>query len=126
MKNTKIIICLFALFAFGAVSGIGITKTTRPSRTAQRAWSEQAWLERRYAEDVQRLDLTPEQQEALRGQYDELASDLRAIREQTAKQVRELFTKKGTAVWKSLTPEQREAYRKLNEERRARWKQPTQ
>ena len=126
MKNTKVIICLFALFAFGAASGIGITKSVQPSRAAQRAWSEEAWLERRYAEDVRRLNLTPEQQEALRGQYDGIASGMREIREQTAKQVRELFAKKGADVWKTFTPEQREAYRKLNEERRARWKQPTQ
>jgi Spy/CpxP family protein refolding chaperone len=126
MNNTKVIICLFALFAFGAASGIGITKSVQPSRAAQRAWSEQAWLERRYAEDVQRLNLTPEQQETLRGHYDGLASGMREIREQTAKQVRELFAKRGADVWKTLTPEQREAYRKLNEERRARWKQPAQ
>jgi Spy/CpxP family protein refolding chaperone len=126
MKNTKVIICLFALFAFGAASGIGITKSVQPSRAVQRAWSEQAWLERRYAEDVRRLNLTPEQQDALRVQYDGIASGMREIREETAKKVRELFAKKGTEVWKSLTPAQREEYRKLNEERRARWKQPTQ
>jgi Spy/CpxP family protein refolding chaperone len=124
MKNTKVIICLFALFAFGAASGIGITKSVQPSRAAQRAWSEQAWLERRYAEDVRRLNLTPEQQETLRGQYDGIASGMREIREETAKKVRDLFAKKGAEVWKSLTPAQREEYRNLNEERRARWKQP--
>ena len=126
MKNTKVIICLFALFALGTASGIGITKTTQPSRAAQRAWSEQAWLERRYAEDVQRLNLTSEQQDALRGQYDGLASDMRTIREETAKKVRDLFVKKGTEIYRNLTPAQREEYRKLNDERRARWKQPTQ
>ena len=126
MKNTKVIICLFALFALGAASGVGISKTTRPLRAAQRAWSEQAWLERRYSEDVQRLNLAPEQQEALRVQYDGLASDMRAIREETAKEVRELFAKKGGEIHRSLTPAQREEYRKLNEERRARWRQPTQ
>lgn len=126
MKNTKVIICLFALFTLGAASGIGITRNVQPSRAQQRAWSEQAWLERRYAEDVQRLNLTPEQQDAFRGQYDELTSDLRAIREETAKKVREAFVKRGTALYRNLTPAQREEYRKLNEERRARWKQPTQ
>jgi hypothetical protein len=126
MNNTKVIICLFALFAFGAASGIGITKSVQPSRAAQRAWSEEAWLERRFAEDVQRLNLTPEQQDALRVQYDGLASGMREIREETAKKVRDLFAKKGAEVWKSLTPAQREENRKLNEERRARWKQPTQ
>ncbi len=126
MKNTKVIICLFALFAFGAASGIGITRSVQPSRAAQRAWSEQAWLERRFAEDVQRLNLTPEQQEVLRGQYDGLASDMRTIREETAKKVRDLFVKKGIEIYRNLTPAQREEYRRLNDERRARWKQPTQ
>jgi len=126
MRNTKVIICLFALFAFGAASGIGITRSVQPSRAAQRAWSEQAWLERRFAEDVQRLNLTPEQQDVLRGQYDGLASDMRTIREETTKKVRDLFVKKGTEIYRNLTPAQREEYRKLNDERRARWKQPTQ
>ncbi len=126
MKNIKVIICLFALFAFGAASGIGITRSVQPSRAAQRAWSEQAWLERRFAEDCQRLNLTPEQQDVLRGQYDGLASDMRSIREETTKKVRDLFVKKGTEIYRNLTPAQREEYRKLNDERRARWKQPAQ
>ncbi len=126
MKNTKVIICLFALFVLGAASGIGITKTTQPARAAQRAWSEQAWLERRFAEDARRLNLTPEQQDVLHGQYDGLASDMRTIREETAKKVRDLFVKNGTEIYRSLTPVQREEYRKLNDERRARWKQPAQ
>jgi Spy/CpxP family protein refolding chaperone len=62
----------------------------------------------------------------LRGQYDGLASDMRAIREETTKKVRDLFVKKGTEIYRNLTPAQREEYRKLNDERRARWKQPTQ
>jgi len=126
MNNPKVILCLFALFALGAASGVGISKTAQTSRAAQRAWSEQAWLERRYSEDVQRLNLGPEQQDALRAEYDGLASDMRTIREETAKKVRELFVKKGGDIYRSLTPAQREEYRKLNEERRARWKQPTQ
>ena len=126
MKNAKVIICLFALFALGAASGVGITRNVQPSRAAQRGWSEQAWLERRFAEDVQRLNLTPEQQDSLRGQYDGLASDMRGIREETAKKVRDLFVKKGTEIYRNLTPAQREEYGKLNHERRARWKQPAQ
>jgi Spy/CpxP family protein refolding chaperone len=126
MKNTKIIVCLLTLFVLGAASGVGLTKTTHPPRPAQRVWSEQAWLERRFAEDVQRLKLTPEQQDSLRGQYDGLASDMRAIREETAMKVRELFVKKGTEIYRTLTPAQREEYSKLNQERRARWKQPAQ
>lgn len=126
MKNTKIILCLFALFTLGAASGVGITRTVQPSRAQQRAWSEQAWLERRYAEDVRRLEATPEQQEMLREQYDLLVSDVQAIRDDTAKRIREAFGKRGSEIYRKLTPAQREEYRKLNEERRARWKQPTQ
>lgn len=126
MKNTKIIFCLFALFTLGAASGVGITRTVQPSRAQQRAWSEQAWLERRYAEDVRRLEATPEQQEMLREQYDLLVSDVQAIRDDTAKRIREAFGKRGADIYRKLTPAQREEYRKLNEERRARWKQPTQ
>jgi len=124
MKNTKIILCLFALFTLGAASGVGITKTVQPSRAQQRAWSEQAWLERRYAEDVQRVDATPEQQEMLREQYDLLVADVQAIRDDTAKRIREAFGKRNTEIYRKLPPAQREAYRKLTEERRARWKQP--
>ena len=126
MKNTKVIICLFALFGFGAASGIGITRTVQPSRIAQGAWSEQAWLDRRFAEDCQRLNLTPEQRETLRGQYDGVASEMRVIREETAKKVRELFVRKGTEIYRNLTPAQREEYRELNNERRVQWKQPAQ
>jgi Spy/CpxP family protein refolding chaperone len=126
MKNLKVIICLFALFSLGAASGIGITRKATPSWSTLKTWSEGAWLEKRYAEDVQRLNLTPEQQEALRGQYDLLASDMRVVREETAKKLRDVFAKRGTEIHRSLTPAQREEYRKLNEERRARWKQPTQ
>lgn len=122
---TDVITCLFVLFAPGAASDVGISKTSQPLRVAQRAWSEQAGLARRYAEDGQRPDLTLEQQEVLRVQDDGLASDMRTVREETAKKVRELFGKKGGGICRSLTPAQCEEYRKLNEERRARWKQPT-
>jgi hypothetical protein len=36
MQNTKVILCRFSQFAFGATSGIGISKTTQTSRAAQR------------------------------------------------------------------------------------------
>jgi Spy/CpxP family protein refolding chaperone len=32
------------------------------------------------------------------------------------------MTQKGTEIWKILTPEQRAEFKKLNEERRERWK----
>jgi hypothetical protein len=126
MKNIKVIVCLFVLFALGAASGVGITKTVQPSRAAKRTtWSEQAWLDRRYQEECRRLNLTPEQQEAMRVRYDELAAGMREVREETAKKIGDLFVKKAAEDRKSFTPEQREEYRKLNEERRARYKKPT-
>ncbi len=124
-QNIKIITCLIALYAFGAVSGVGLSKTAQAPQPLGTGWSEKMWLERRFAEDCQRLNLTAEQQQAIRAQYDELAAEMRAVREETARKVQTLFVKKGTEVYQTLTPEQRTEFRKLNQERRARWKPQT-
>jgi Spy/CpxP family protein refolding chaperone len=124
-QNVKIIACLIALYAFGALSGVGLSKTASAPRPLGIGWSEKMWLERRFAEDCQRLNLTAEQQQTIRAQYDELAVEMRAVREETARKVQTLFVKKGTEVYQALTPEQRTEFRKLNQERRARWKTQT-
>ena len=125
MKNVKILLCLLALFTLGAASGIGITRSDHPLRAIQRPGLEKRWLDKRLQEDVKNLQLTSEQQQTFRAQYDELAADFRSIREETAKKVRESLLKHGTELHKVLTPEQREKFRQLNEERRGRWKRST-
>ena len=85
------------------------------------AKSETAVVDRLLNETNQRLHLTVEQEPIARKSYEELASGVRAIRQETAVKVRELVIQKGTDLWKVLTPEQRVEFKKLNEERRERW-----
>ena len=84
-----------------------------------RLWSEEAWLERRYQEDVVRLNLTSEQAEKLKEHYGTLTEDIRAVHEATVKRIRFLVTRHMKAVESDLTSEQRERYHELSEERRA-------
>ena len=122
MKNFKISACLCALFLLGAASGFGISKSGISFRCAPHLTSETALAEKLFHETYKRLQLTSEQEPIARKSYQELATGMREIREQTAVRVRELMTQKGMEIWKSLTPEQRVEFKKLNEERRERWK----
>ena len=121
MKTLKITACLSALFLLGAASGFGISRAGIPLRLQSFAKSETAVVDRLLNETNQRLHLTVEQEPIARKSYEELASGVRAIRQETAVKVRELVIQKGTDLWKVLTPEQRVEFKKLNEERRERW-----
>ena len=121
MKTLKITACLSALFLLGAASGFGISRAGIPFGLRLFANSETAVVDRLLNETNQRLHLTVEQEPIARKSYEELASGVRAIRQDTAVKVRELVIQKGTDLWKVLTPEQRVEFKKLNEERRERW-----
>jgi len=123
-SNTFVIVLsLTALFVFGGVCGVGLSRNLRTlkaeSKAEARPWSEEAWLERRYQEDVVRLKLTSEQAEKLQAHYRALAEDIRAVREDTIKRIRILVVRHMKAVVPDLTSEQRERYNKLSQERRA-------
>ena len=122
MKTLKISTCLCILFLLGAASGVGISRAGIPFGLHSYAKSETAVVNRLLKETDERLHLTPEQQPIARKSYEELASGMREIRQETAVKVRELIIQKGTDLWKALTPEQRVEFKKLNEERRERWK----
>jgi len=121
MKTFKITACLCVLFLLGAASGLGISRAGMPFGLRSFAKSETAIVDRLLKETNQRLHLTVEQEPIARKSYEELASGLHGIRQETAVKVRELVIQKGTDLWKVLTPEQRVEFKKLNEERRERW-----
>ena len=121
MKTFKITACLCVLFLLGAASGLGISRAGMPFGLRSFAKSETAIVDRLLRETNQRLHLTVEQEPIARKSYEELASGLHGIRQETAVKVRELVIQKGTDLWKVLTPEQRVEFKKLNEERRERW-----
>jgi len=68
------------------------------------------------------LQLTSDQESVARKSYQELETGLKEIREETTSKIRDLMTQKGTEIWKTLSPEQRAEFKKLNEERRERWR----
>lgn len=119
-STTKIILSLAALFLLGGVCGYALSnhQTERPPRQA--GWEER-WIELRQQEDIDRLKLTPEQIAQARATYDQLTADIRKVREQMAKGIFRAVAAQGRALSQHLTPEQRDEFQKLTEERRARF-----
>jgi Spy/CpxP family protein refolding chaperone len=116
----KIILSLAALFLLGGVCGYAFSnrQTERPATEAH--WEER-WMELRQREDVERLKLTPEQVGQARPAYEQLLADIRKVREQTARGIFRAVSTQGRTLAEQLTPEQRQEYLKLTEERRARF-----
>ena len=116
----KVILCLIVLFLLGGVCGYSFSnrQVERPSSKVR--WEEQ-WLDLRQREDIARLKLTPEQVAQARASYDQLLADLRKVREQTAHGIFRAVSAQGQALSQQLTPEQRDGFQKLTEERRARF-----
>ena len=117
--TTKIILSLSALFFLGGVCGYAFSnrQTDRPAKKAN--WEEH-WVELRLNEDIDRLKLTPEQVAQARPSYEQLLAELRKVREQTARGVFRAVSTHGRTLSQQLTPDQRQAFAKLSEERRAR------
>ena len=122
MKTLKITACLCALFLLGAASGLGLFRSGIPFRQTLRSGSETALADRLFEEAQQRLQLTSDQESVARKSYQEIEIGLKEIREETTSKIRDLMTQKGTEIWKTLSPEQRAEFKKLNEERRERWR----
>ena len=122
MKTFKITACLCALFLLGAASGLGLSRSGIPFRKTLRSGSETALADRLFEEAQQRLQLTSDQKSVARKSYQEIEIGLKEIREETTSKIRGLMTQKGTEIWKTLSPEQRAEFKKLNEERRERWR----
>ncbi len=122
MKTFKITACLCALFLLGAASGLGLSRSGIPFRQTLSSGSETALADRLFEEAQQRLQLTSDQESVARKSYQEIEIGLKEIREETTSKIRDLMTQKGTEIWKTLSPEQRAEFKKLNEERRERWR----
>jgi hypothetical protein len=90
-------------------------------RLSTKANWEEGWMERREREDIERPKLTPEQIARSRPSYDQLLADIRKVREQTAHGIFRAVSAQGRTLSEQLTPEQRQEYLKLTEERRARF-----
>jgi Spy/CpxP family protein refolding chaperone len=117
---TKVVLCLTALFLLGGVCGYALSTRQTDRRAPKAAWEEH-WTQLRLREDIERLKLTPEQVAQARPSYDQLLADIRKVREQTARGIFRAVSAQGRMLSEQLTPEQREEYLKLTEERRSRF-----
>ena len=112
----KVGLCLLALFTFGGVCGFAVA-TRRLSNPAVRAQLEERWIEARRREDAARLALTPAQRETIGPTYQQMLTDIRAVREIAETSVIEAAKKQARSVWPALTPEQQREFQRLGEER---------
>ena len=119
-RAARITLFLAALFLLGGVCGYAFANR-RTERFATKAHWEERWIELRVREDIVRLKLTPEQIAQSRASYDQLLADIRKVREQTAHGIFRAVSAQGHTLSEQLTPEQRQEYLKLTEERRARF-----
>ena len=119
--TAKIILSLAALFLFGGVCGYALSNRQTPPPATEGRWEER-WLELRLQEDIERLKLNPEQVAKARPSYDQLLADIQRVRQQTARGIYRAVSAQGRTLSEQLTPEQRQEYLKLTEERRSRFR----
>ena len=125
MKRTLILqltLGLAALFLVGGFCGFALAERSgarSPTEAAPLPRSEEIWLEKHYQETVSRVGLDAAQASRLRQHYDHLTSAIRAIREDTSRQLGGAFARHKENVLPDLTPEQRDRYEALVSERKA-------
>jgi Spy/CpxP family protein refolding chaperone len=116
MKKFYIICSLFALFVLGALCGIGLALPF-----AKKLLSEDHFVRQRMAEEVKRLKLTQEQVEKSKPTYDQLRQDLAKIKNDTLTAIAQASIRQSTELAGLLTPEQIMEFKKLGDERRAKF-----
>jgi hypothetical protein len=111
--SLKIILCLTALFLIGSVSGYTVATRSQAGRFGWRQtpdWKQQ-WIQQRFQQDCETLQVTPEQQEMLRPIYDRVQTDFASIQAEAASKLKDVFKRYRQEASKVLTPEQLEKFR---------------
>lgn len=116
MKKLTIIASLVALFILGAICGLALAVPF-----ARKLLSEDRLVQQRMAEEKKRLKLTAEQVEKAKPVYDALKSDLAKVKADALAGVTQAALRQAGDLAAILTPQQIEEYKKLGEERRARF-----
>lgn len=117
MKKKLIIISsLIALFIFGGVCGFAVAVSI-----VKKSLSEEHFVQHRMSEESRRLKLTPEQIEKAKAGYDQLKQDLTRVKSDTVLAISAAAIKQAGELSAILTPAQLDEFKKLNDERRARF-----
>jgi Spy/CpxP family protein refolding chaperone len=121
--NTSIFLFVFLIFSAGAVGGLALHQgRARREQSAQVVAlhrAEEAWLQRKQDLYAAELGLTPDQLASLKPALDQSRSDFRALREKAAEDARRIMAEHYRAVRRVLTPEQREKFNQLVQDKAA-------
>jgi Spy/CpxP family protein refolding chaperone len=122
----KVSLCLAGIFLLGSVCGVAMSghvgAARRPTVAGGGQWIER-WLDRRMANDFAVIQATPEQQQELRGTYDDLRADLDNIRQDAKERVTAAISRHRQNLWAKLTPEQRKDLWQATQDRRLRYRE---
>jgi Spy/CpxP family protein refolding chaperone len=114
----RLIFFVTLIFGVGTVAGTALNHglTQRESLASLRR-PEDRWLRHRQEEYAAALHLSPEQLAQMQPAFEKTRRDLRATREQAAREVRRIMGEHYRALCSVLTPEQLEVFQHLVEER---------
>lgn len=122
LRNWKIILSLTAIFVAGAVTGSVITfqvvKSIVRSRTNPDQWSARIMREYRH-----HLQLTPDQVEHIKPRMMEANRQMKLMRTDLMQQHGQIYRQIHSEIMQVLTPQQREAFKRLRQKKMARFQE---
>ena len=113
----KIIVVLFAIFVAGGVTGGFVTLRVLREKFSNRPMPEE-WAPRHLKRLVDRLALTPEQQEQIRPIVRHNMEQLNRLRKQSQAETQMRIESMQRDIAQKLTPEQRVKFEQMNRELR--------
>jgi Spy/CpxP family protein refolding chaperone len=120
-KPWKIILLLAGIFIAGGVTGAFVMKRVGRELLARRAAPEQ-WAPQQVKRLMDRLDLTPDQMEAVRPILRRNMEQLNRLRSYSLAETRSIMEQMQREIAGKLTPEQRAKFEQINKEMRERVK----
>ncbi len=137
-SRMKAFVSLLVLFLCGGVSGYEVSRkvgsvtppvppvpvevVAPPQVEPTPHASHKDPLKMRFEEDLEALQLSPQEAEAMQRHFEELENHIRDIKADTRREIARQIQLYHRAVVKDLTPAQRKQYHKLQEERRQKKK----
>lgn len=123
-KPWKIILLLTGIFIAGGVTGAFVMKRVGREMLARRAAPEQ-WAPQQIKRLMDRLDLKPEQMEAVRPIVRRNMEQLNRLRTYSMAETKSIMEQMQREIAAELTPEQRAKFEQMNKEMRERVKKFT-
>ena len=113
-RKFRVVLYLLLLFAAGTACGLGWAEARRPAWTRGPEWARR-WMDHRMKLDFEAVQATPEQQAALRPSYERLVTEFSTVQVEASAKLNQAFVRHGFELMQTLSPEQVEAYKKLNQ-----------